>query len=216
MISKEPYIQIKGVGSVKRTPDTIELFLDIEEKDACYSDAVEGAAKQLKVMQENLAAVGFQKEDLKTTDFTIDPDYKDVRGENGNYVRQFYGYKVNQGLKLTFPLDMEKLNKVMGVLAMCVVNPQVRIGFKISDENGVKKELLRTATQDALEKAKILCEASNVKLGKLLSINYSWKEISFETEDKYEVYEAHGAEFDMQPDDIKISDTVEFVWEIKQ
>ena len=216
MISKEPYIQIKGVGRVERTPDTIELFLDIEEKDACYSDAVEGAAKQLKVMQGNLAAVGFQKEDLKTTDFTIDPDYKDVRGENGNYVRQFYGYKVNQGLKLTFPLDMEKLNKVMGVLAMCVVNPQVRIGFKTSDEDGVKKELLRSATQDALEKAYILCEASNVKLGKLLSIDYSWREISFETGVKCSAFEAHGAEFDMQPDDISISDTVEFVWEIIQ
>ena len=216
MISKEPYIQIKGVGRAKRTPDIIELFLDIEEKDACYSDAVESAAKQLKVMQGNLAAVGFQKEDLKTTDLTIGPDYEDVQDEDGNYSRQFCGYKVNQELKLAFPLDMGKLNKVMGILAMCVVNPEVHIGFKISDENGVKKELLKSATQDALEKANILCEASNVKLGKLLSINYSWKEISFETEDKYEVYKAHGAEFDMQPDDIKISDTVEFVWEIVQ
>lgn len=216
MLSQEPYIKIKGVGRVKRTPDTIVLSLDIEEKDVCYSNAVEGAAKQLKVMQENLATVGFQKDELKTVDFTISPDYEDVRNENGDYVRQFYGYKVNQELKLTFPLEMERLNKVMSVLVMCVVNPEVRIGFAISDENGIKKELLRSATQDALEKANILCEASNVKLGKLLSIDYSWKEISFETEDKYEVFEAHGAEFDMQPDDIKISDTVEFNWEIIQ
>ena len=216
MLSQEPYIKIKGVGRVKRTPDTIVLSLDIEEKDVCYSNAVEGAAKQLKVMQENLATVGFQKDELKTTDFTISPDYENVRDENGDYVRQFYGYKVNQELKLTFPLEMERLNKVMSVLAMCVVNPEVRIGFAISDENGIKKELLKSATQDALEKANILCEASNVKLGKLLSIDYSWREISFETEDKYEVFEAQGAEFDIQPDDIKISDTVEFIWEIKQ
>ena len=216
MIFQEPHIQIKGVGRVKRTPDTIVLSLDIEEKDACYSDAVRGAAKQLKVMQGNLAAVGFQKEDLKTTDFTIGLDYNDVRDEEGNYTRQFYGYKVNQELKLTFPLDMGKLNKVMGVLAMCVVNPEVHIGFKISDENGVKKELLKSATQDALEKANILCEASNVKLGKLLSIDYSWKEISFATEDKYEVFEAHSADFNLQPDDISINDTVEFTWEIIQ
>ncbi len=216
MTSQEPYIQIKGIGRVKRTPDTIVLFLDIEEKDVCYSEAVEGAARQLRVMQGNLAAVGFEKEDLKTTNFTIGPDYEDIRGENGNYVRQFYGYKVNQELKLTFPLDMERLSKVMGVLAMCVVNPEVRIGFKISDESGIKKELLRSATQDALDKANILCEASNVKLGKLLSIDYSWKEISFDTGVKCDMIEAHGAGFDMQPDDIKISDTVEFVWEIKQ
>lgn len=215
MISQEPYIKIKGVGRIKRAPDTIVLSLDIEEKDACYSDAVEGAAKQLRIMQGNLAAVGFKKQDLKTNDFTINPDYEDFRDENGNYTRHFLGYKVNQSLSLSFPLDMETLNNVMSVLAMCVVNPEVRIGFTISDEDGIKKELLKSATQDAIEKANILCEASNVKLGRLLSIDYSWKELCFESMDKYQVFEAHSAEFDMQPDDIKISDTVEFIWELK-
>ena len=215
MISQEPYIKIKGVGRIKRAPDTIVLSLDIEEKDACYSDAVEGAAKQLRIMQGNLAAVGFKKQDLKTNDFTINPDYEDFRDENGNYTRHFLGYKVNQSLSLSFPLDMETLKNVMSVLAMCVVNPEVRIGFTISDEDGIKKELLKSATQDAIEKANILCEASNVKLGRLLSIDYSWKELCFESTEKYEVFEAHSAEFDMQPDDIKISDTVEFIWELK-
>ncbi|MBP3781036.1 MAG: SIMPL domain-containing protein [Selenomonas sp.] len=215
MISQDPYIKIKGVGRIKRAPDTIVLSLDIEEKDACYSDAVEGAAKQLRIMQGNLATVGFKKQDLKTNDFTINPDYEDFRDENGNYTRHFLGYKVNQSLSLSFPLDMETLNKVMSVLAMCVVNPEVRIGFTISDEDGIKKELLKSATQDAIEKANILCEASNVKLGRLLSIDYSWKELCFESTEKYEVFEAHSAEFDMQPDDIKISDTVEFIWELK-
>ena len=215
MISQEPYIKIKGVGRIKRAPDTIVLSLDIEEKDACYSDAVEGAAKQLRIMQGNLAAVGFKKQDLKTNDFTINPDYEDFRDENGNYTRHFLGYKVNQELSLSFPLDMEMLSKVMSVLAMCVVNPEVHIGFTISDEDGIKKELLKSATQDAIEKANILCEASNVKLGRLLSIDYSWKELCFESTEKYEVFEAHSAEFDMQPDDIKISDTVEFIWELK-
>lgn len=215
MISQDPYIKIKGVGRIKRAPDTIVLSLDIEEKDACYSDAVEGAAKQLKVMQGNIASIGFKKEDLKTKDFTINPNYEDFRDENGNYTRHFLGYKVNQELSLSFPLDMEMLSKVMSVLAMCVVNPEVHIGFTISDEDGIKKELLKSATQDAIEKANILCEASNVKLGRLLSIDYSWKELCFESTEKYEVFEAHSAEFDMQPDDIKISDTVEFIWELK-
>ena len=215
MISQDPYIKIKGVGRIKRAPDTIVLSLDIEEKDACYSDAVEGAAKQLKVMQGNIASIGSKKEDLKTKDFTINPNYEDFRDENGNYTRHFLGYKVNQELSLSFPLDMEMLSKVMSVLAMCVVNPEVHIGFTISDEDGIKKELLKSATQDAIEKANILCEASNVKLGRLLSIDYSWKELCFESTEKYEVFEAHSAEFDMQPDDIKISDTVEFIWELK-
>jgi len=71
---------------------------------------VEGAAKQLRIMQGNLAAVGFKKQDLKTNDFTINPDYEDFRDENGNYTRHFLGYKVNQSLSLSFPLDMETLS----------------------------------------------------------------------------------------------------------
>ena len=106
----------------------------------------------------------FNIEDLKTRDFGIDFDYEDTRSKNGDYIRHFLGYKVRQSLSLSFPFDMKKLDGVIAVLAMSIVNPEVHIGFKISDEDSAKKEILEKATQDAFEKASILCKASNVKL----------------------------------------------------
>lgn len=214
MITKEPHIQVKGIGRIKRTPDTIVISICLEAKSPSYSVAVEDAAKQMRRIQGNIASLGFKKEDLKTKDFAINPDFRDVR-EDGEYLRHFLGYKVTQSLSLSFPIDMEMLNKVISVLAMSIVNPEVRISFIIADEDGAKKEILEKATQDAFEKASILCKASNVKLGRLLSIDYSWKEVCFESDDEYRVFEAGSADFDIQPDDIKISDTVEFTWEIK-
>ncbi|WP_371261838.1 SIMPL domain-containing protein [Selenomonas ruminantium] len=102
---------------------------------------------------------------------------------------------------------------------MCLADPDVRIGFALSDIDGAKKEILEKATKDALEKANILCNAANVKLGQLLSIDYSWDEISFEAHDKFRMSDlsigGEEASFDFEPDDIKASDTVEFTWEIK-
>ncbi|SFB10328.1 SIMPL domain-containing protein [Selenomonas ruminantium] len=216
MINQEPYIQVKGVGRVKRTPDTIEVSLYIKAKDPSYSEAVENAAKQVQLIQSNITSLGFKKEDLKTRNFDIDQDYEDTRTKDGDYIRHFLGYKVTQSLSLSFPFDMKKLDGVISVLAMSIVNPEVNIGFKISDEDGVKKEILEKATKDAFEKANILCKASNVKLGKLLSIDYSWSEVCFESDDKFTACEAGSANFDMQPDDIRISDTVAFTWELRQ
>ena len=58
-----------------------------------------------------------------------------------------------------------------------------------------------------------------MKLGQLLSIDYSWDEISFEAHDKFKMSDLSiGCEetnFDFEPDDIKAIDTVDFTWKIK-
>ena len=80
---------------------------------------------------------------------------------------------------------------------------------------------MKSAAKNAKEKAKILCSASNVKLGDLVSIDYNWGEIDVYSNTDYKV-EAKClmnsgdrlSNIDIQPDDISVSDTATFVWEI--
>ena len=78
-------------------------------------------------------------------------------------------------------------------------------------------EILRSAARDARRKARILCSASKVKLGKLLDINYSWNELTVRHEQVLcaECQTAEKAAFDFQPEELKASDTVDFLWEIE-
>jgi hypothetical protein len=193
--------------------------MHVESCDTDYKRAVDSAAQQLNLIRANLGTIGFTKEDLKTTGFDIHARYDNIRQGDNTYKEVFIGYEDRHDLSLSFPKDMTKLDEVISVLSMCLADPDVRIGFALSDIDGAKKEILEKATKDALEKANILCNAANVKLGQLLSIDYSWDEISFEAHDKFRMSDlsigCEKASFDFEPDDIKASDTVEFTWEIK-
>ena len=80
------------------------------------------------------------------------------------------------------------------------------------------------AVKDSLKKASVLAEASDVKLGKIINIDYSWGEIDFVSKPLQEMSVRCCAEdacspasydMDIEPDDIDITDTVTVVWLLK-
>ena len=94
--------------------------------------------------------------------------------------------------------------------------------FHSKRPHSVNKELLRSATVNAKEKAQILCEASNVELGELITIDYNWGELNIVSHTDYMLEEkcmampvGGLADIEIEPDDIDVSDTATFVWEIK-
>lgn len=66
----------------------------------------------------------------------------------------------------------------------------------------------------------MLCEASGVKLGQLLIIDYNWDELNVYSDTKYKFDERSFRELsaipsmDIEPDNIDVQDTATFVWEI--
>ena len=82
--------------------------------------------------------------------------------------------------------------------------------------------LLESACVNAKAKAEILARASGVTLGSLVSIDYSWGELHLYSPTRYEMEErcmpmpcATTHDFEIELDDIDVSDSVTFVWEIE-
>lgn len=105
-------------------------------------------------------------------------------------------------------------------LAHCPLSPEFSIEYTVSDPEASKNELLGKAVKDSLKKASVLAEASDVKLGKIINIDYSWGEIDFVSKPLQEMSlrcceldESYSASYDMdiEPDDIDITDTVTVV-----
>ena len=76
-----------------------------------------------------------------------------------------------------------------------------------------------SATANAKKKAEILCEAASVTMGDLIAIDYNWGELDIYSHTRYDCCEEAlapmGAAVDIDPEDIDVSDTATFVWEIK-
>ena len=101
MIADKHTIQVKGIGRVSRTPDTIIVWMHVESCDTDYKRAVDSAAQQLNLIRANLGTIGFTKEDLKTTGFDIHARYDNIRqGGNPHIGEKFCHIIIDKQLRL--------------------------------------------------------------------------------------------------------------------
>lgn len=211
-------ITVKGMGKASVKPDAIVLSLTVESTDKEYERAMDKVALGAEQLADVVVYAGFDKKSLVTANFNVRTDYDNFR-DGGSYKNVFRGYTVTHGFKLTFDIDMQALARLLTAISESPANPQLSICFTIKDTAAVSEEILCAAAEDARRKAEILCRASGVKLGALLSIDYSWGELNTRSNTRCDCF-AEGAALkmsraiDIEPEDIVTSDTASFVWEI--
>lgn len=215
-------ITVKGIGNVSAAPDYVVISMSLEAQSMNYDETLELAAKKIEYLNSSLEEIGFEKKSVKTTNFNVRTDYDRVKDNNGNYKSIFSGYICNHRLKVEFDFDTRRLAQTLYAISKCLASPELSISFTVKDPTAVNSELLRSATINAKEKAKILCEASGVELGELLSIDYNWGELNIVSHTDYMLEEkclampsSSLADIDIEPDDIDVRDTATFIWEIK-
>ncbi len=214
-------ITIQGIGKLSLKPDYTVISMSLRAVNEKYDTAMETAAQHLDTLQNALVRLGFAREDLKSSRFNVSTEYDNERDKNGNYKRIFVGYVVTLQLKLEFDFNMERLAEVLVAIAGCIAQPELNVQFTVKDKEAVNAALLESACANARAKAKILAGASGVKLGELLSIDYSWGDRSLDSPTRYEMDEAcmlrasaAPSGMEITPEDIKVSDQVTFVWAI--
>ena len=215
-------ITVKGTGNVSARPDYIVLSLNIEAISETYDRAMTEASERIKKLQDAAVFVGYEKSDLKTTSFNVQTRYENVKDRQGNYKREFAGYACSYHLKLAFDFDSKQLAKVISAIANCGAQPEISIAFTVKNPERISEELLISATENAKTKAEILCKASGNALGQLLNIDYNWGELNVFSRTTYDVEDciqplmamSKCAAPEIEPDDIDVSDTVAFTWEI--
>jgi uncharacterized protein YggE len=213
-------ITVKGKGNASATPDLIRLKMDIEAKDFDYGVTMGMADSRIESLREALTTIGFDKKDLKTLDFSVRTDYNTGRDSEGTYKRVFNGYICSHRLKLEFDFDTKQLANTLDAIANSTANPKLSIDFTLKNPAAISADLLRNATSNAREKAEILCAASDVKLGELLTIDYNWGELDIVSHTEFNApmsctKMSAGCNIEIEPDDISLSDTATFIWEIK-
>jgi len=212
-------ITVKGIGNVQAPVDSVVITMSLTAKDKVYDKAMAAASRQLAALQKSMTSAGFGKDALKTSNFNVETDYENIKDANDNYKRVFSGYEVSQCLTLTFDFTSEALSKVLTAIGSCVAKPELSIRFTVKDATAVSDELLRQAAVNAKRKAAVLSEASGAKLGNLISIDYNWGQLDIFSHTDY-VMENRCvgmpgmAPMEIEPEDIDVSDTVTFVWEL--
>ena len=213
-------ITVKGVGTATAKPDFIVISMNIISKDKDYIKAVANANERIALLQKAVVAAGFAKEDLKTLAFNVRTIYKNQQNEQGVWVPMFDGYECHYRLKLSMDMDSKRLAATLTEISNSGADSEFSIEFTVKNPEVIADAVLKSATENAYRKAKVLCEASGEKLGELVSIDYDWNEIRFASASAYAVNTMErGVSMDrgmpeFEPEDIRSSDSVTFVWEI--
>ena len=201
-------ITVRGVGKATAKADFVTINMSMKTSDMEYDTAMDMAAEKIDGLSRALKHAGFGADDLKTTKFRVDTAYDTIKDRDGNYKRIFEGFVVHHDVRL------------LSAMAACISAPEIEIRFSVKDSEKLKDDILRSAAENARRRAEILCEASGASLGALLSIHYSWDELSIYSSTRFS-YESECLSsvksvksIDMEPEDIHAGDSATFVWEI--
>ena len=217
-------IRVTGRGKLSVRPDTVRLIITQTEREKAYDDAVKASTKQKKALTDAIAGQGFKREDLKTLSFDVHAEYEGYEAEDKSWKQRLVGYRYTHRMKLEFPSDNERLGRVITLLASCGGAPEFTIQYTIADQEKAKNGLLTKAVEDSKAKAEVLSAAAGVKLGEIVTIDYSWGEGDIVSppmrnmalrECKASGAMDNGIAFDIEADDIDITDTVTVVWSLK-
>ena len=212
-------ITVRGTGRVSLRPDTVVVSMTLTTLDKDYDRSMSLSAGLLDGLRAALADIGFEEKELKTTHFNVSARHDSVRDENGSYKSVFMGYSCTHGLKLEFALDTALLSRVLSAVSRSIADPELNIRFTVSDPDAAADELLASAAANARHKADVLAAASGAALGQLVTIDYNWGELNVYSRTEYGMDRkcmamASPANMSFEPEDIDLSDSAAFVWEL--
>jgi uncharacterized protein YggE len=170
---REATISVAGQGEASVAPDMALLSLAVV-RNAKTADAA--LAANNAAMRDVLAALrsgGIAERDLQTSDFSIQPQYRQQEPKNGVMpAPEVIGYEVTNMVAVKVR-DLSKLGSLIDSSVKLGVNQGGQISFANDKPDGVVTEARKAAVADAIAKAKTLAEAAGVKLGRVIEINDS-------------------------------------------
>lgn len=218
-------IRVTGKGKLQAVPDRIIVSVILKGTEKEYKKAIEQSKKASQVVKSVFIKLGFDSKDIKTKKFEIDTKYEREYDEKNRWKTIFEGYEYVHAMNVEFDKDNERLGQILYGLSQCEETPEISLQYTVSDAEKLKNDLLSKAVQDSKIKAEILAQASGVSLGKIVHIDYSWGELKVASSvmDDFldcmklsdEDCDEDFYDMDIEPEDIKLSDNVTVIWEIK-
>ena len=215
-------LRVTGKGEMKLRPDLTRICITLSGLYKDYAETLRRSSEDTEKLKDLLEKYGFGRNDLKTLDLSVDPEYESYRDGN-EYKQRFAGYRYRHLTKIEFVSDNDRLGRVLSALTGSDLCPEFNIAFTVKDREAAKNELLGRAVEDAKEKALVLAKASGAVLRNIQTIDYSRGEIPMEIRPmnrmiasaKMEDSASGAYTVNVEPDDIGVSDTVSIIWEIE-
>lgn len=212
-------ISVNGTAEVSIEPNLIKIQIESWGKGNNAEEAQNLQAEQFKKVKTAIEKFKIAKEDFKTLNYNIYPEYfYDQKTQNNKVV----AYKVSHQILIT----LKKIDQA-GNLIDAVTNATTKsnsgttvqsMNWDSSNRADYEKQALESAVQRARTKADVLAAASNTKIRRVYRINYQ-SGGDFSPPPQMEMMDqkafSRTASTELAPGQIKLNTTVSMDFEIQ-
>lgn len=162
-------LKVQGVSKLSVKPTRTVISYQVRSIDMNYAKSVEKLIQRIDLLSSSLVELGFNKDDLVTTNFNVDRNVVFGRG-----TRKDSGFVALQTLKIDFNQDESRLLEVLNKSVASEADPEITISFEIDSKKqiSIQNELIKMAVQDAQKKAELISTTAGYRIIGIKLINY--------------------------------------------
>lgn len=167
--TKTDLFSSSGEGEATAVPDEATISVGVTKTAQTVEDAQKQANIVANKLINDLKALGIKDKDIKTTNYSVNPNYGVeplLPTRNGQS-----GYSVTQNIEVKIK-PIESVNKVIDIATKDGANLVGGVNFTFSDD--LKKNLEEKATVEAVgnakQKAQTLANSAGVRLGRIINV----------------------------------------------
>ena len=216
----EATIRVQGKGAIHVVPDVTRVEVTIQQwfidHSKAYAQAKENSAWMVKILEYNKKPGKL----AKNTRFDIEDYTENEYDDDGNYIgKKKNGFMLNQRIKIDLPIDNILVNYIVKGIGKFIPNAQINIGYTLQDERPSQMKMLARAVSDARDKARVMAESVDCRIGKVLHIQYSHSNVHVFSQARNihsnsEAKASTASSLDITPDDLVMSDTADVTFEL--
>jgi len=165
-------ISVKGLAEKPIQADQAEWSVQVQVKGATIAEALERLRKEKPALDQFLAKAGFESAALVESNESVEPNFEEVEGHNGNMRSVQVGHVARQSVVIR-TADIGKIIQASKAIVQFQADGHpVSFGppqFLVSNLEEVKMSLIGAAMQNAKVRAGEFAKNGDVKVGSMRS-----------------------------------------------
>ena len=160
-------VTVSGVGTVTAAPDMAEITSGVVTQAPTAAQALGANRQAMEKVLQSLAALGVAARDIQTTNISVSPQRRAVRGEGRP--PEIVGYEVTNQVRVKVR-DLGRLGRVLDEQVTQGANSLYGIRVGLADPAPQLDEARKRAMADARRRADLYAAAASLQTGRVLAV----------------------------------------------
>jgi len=160
-------VTVSGLGTVSAAPDMAEITSGVVTQAPTAAGALAANSQAMEQVLRSLTALGVAARDIQTTNISVSPQRRVVRGEGRP--PEIVGYEVTNQVRVKVR-ELGQLGRVLDQQVAQGANSVYGIRFGLADPAPMLDEARKRAMSDARRRAELYAAAASLKIGRVVAV----------------------------------------------